>query len=79
MPTLSLSFPDLVTILHACGAVRPLDCTPNHLQGLLAARLDVTNPALAARVRQYDRAQMLALCEYVLEGLTLAADPKAGP
>ena len=72
MPVLSLPFTDLVTLLQACRAVRPRDCTPDHLRDLIACRLDPTLRQLADRVRAFDKDQMVALCEYVLTGLELA-------
>jgi hypothetical protein len=75
MTQLPITFPDLVEILRACGPVLPEDCTPKRLRPIAVNQLTISEPRLAARVRQFDSDQLQALCDYVQAGLKLAAVP----
>jgi hypothetical protein len=73
--SLSIPFADLLLILAACRTVRVADCAPDVLKARLIDRLAAPYPRLAARVRQFDAAQMAALADYVLDGIELAEGP----
>ena len=75
MTSLPISFPDLVEIMRACGPIRAEDCTPKQLRAQMVNQLTSSEPRLAARVRQFDADQMQTVCEYVMQGLALAAVP----
>jgi hypothetical protein len=75
MSQLPITFPDLIEIIRACGRVCPQDCTPKRFRVMAVNQLTVSEPRLAARVRQFDSEQLRALCDYVLKGLNLAAVP----
>jgi hypothetical protein len=75
MVSLPISFVDLIEMVRACGPIRADDCTAKQLRALMLTQLNTSEPRLAARVRQFDADQMQAMCEYVLQGLVLAAVP----
>jgi hypothetical protein len=75
MVQLPISFPDLVEIMRACGAVRAEDCTPTKLRATMTAQLTSSEPSLADRVCQFDADQMQVVCEYILAGLMLTVVP----
>jgi hypothetical protein len=73
--SLSITFADLITILTACRAAKPADCSPDGLRAHLLGRLAAPYPRLAAAVRQFDATQMAALASYLLDGIELAEGP----
>jgi hypothetical protein len=73
--SLSISFSDLVTILSACRTARAADCAPDALRARIVMRLSKPSPRLAAAVRAFDKVQMAALAQYVLQGITLSEGP----
>lgn len=75
MTQLPISFPDLIEIIRACGPIQPGDCRAQHLRSLMVDQLSLTEPRLAARVRQFDADQMQTVCDYINMGLGLVAVP----
>jgi hypothetical protein len=78
MPTLPITFRDLATLLRACGGLSPAECSAERLGPAIAPKLEYLDPALAEAVRRFDASEMLALCEYVRDGLLLTASVDAG-
>lgn len=75
MVSLSITFSDLILLLAACRTIRPAECSPDALRAHLVARLKNPYPRLADAVQRFDRAQMTALSNYVLDGIELAEGP----
>jgi hypothetical protein len=72
MTQLPVSFPELAEILRSCGPLQAADCTPRELRALIVGQLNVTEPALANRVRQFRQDHMQDLTEYIQLGLKLS-------
>lgn len=75
MSKLPISFVDFVEIIRACGPINTEDCLPNRLRPIMVSQLTLSEPRLAARVRQFDAEQMQAVCAYIWEGMKLVAVP----
>ena len=62
---LGISLEELVDVVRTCDSIEIDTCTPNYLQEFLAKRLDTRFAVLAAKVRNFNDAQMEALCHYI--------------
>lgn len=64
---LGLTLDELTEVLRTCESIEIEDCTPPYLKDFIAHHLDDSFPALAGKVRDFDSAQMDALCEHIKE------------
>ena len=62
---LRISFDELVDVVRTCESIEIDTCTPDYLQEFLAKRLDTRFAVLAAKLRNFNDAQMEALCHYI--------------
>lgn len=65
MSVLNLNLDELVAVVRTCELVHLSRCNLPYLGHLIARRLDATAPALAVKVRAFDRRQMAQLCGYI--------------
>jgi hypothetical protein len=64
-------FDELAEVLRACTRLRPDECSPAHLKGLMSEHLSGTNRTLADKVMAFDGPQLLALSAFVLQAQAL--------
>jgi hypothetical protein len=71
MLPLGLTLDELLAVIRTCAAIEWNDRTPPYLQEFIATRLEACFPELSATVRQFDAAQMDALCRHIKATYTL--------
>ncbi len=67
MEGIDLTEAELRLLLRACAHVRLTHTTPPYFRDFVAQRLDGIDAGLAARVRDYDAAQLDELCRILVE------------
>ena len=65
MAALDLTLDELTEVVRTCRAIQIEECTPPYLQDFIAARLQMTFPELSAKVRQFCKHQMDAICAHI--------------
>jgi hypothetical protein len=64
-------FNELAEVLRVCTRLRPDECSPIHIQNLMASQLASRDRGLAEKILAFDGPQLLALSAFIIQAQVL--------